>query len=153
MIMHGAVMAFESDHAMTMDGIVGPAVWKALLRAAARDNANHHGYTYAVASQHTPEYLTVWHNGRIILHTLANTGIPAAPTTVGTAAVYLKYSFQIMKGHQPGRLQVRRPGVLGLVLPRRARPCTTSRAAATATSRAWAAWSCPWPRPTTSGRT
>ena len=101
MIMHGAVMAFEADHAMTMDGIVGPAVWKALLRAAARDNANHHGYTYAVASQHTPEYLTVWHNGRILLHTLANTGIPAAPTTIGTAAVYLKYSFQIMRGTNP----------------------------------------------------
>jgi peptidoglycan hydrolase-like protein with peptidoglycan-binding domain len=101
LIIHGAVMAFESDHAMTMDGVVGPQVWKALLRAAARDNANRHGYTYAVASQHTPEYLSVWHNGRRILHTLANTGIPAAPTTIGTAAVYLKYTFQIMKGTNP----------------------------------------------------
>jgi hypothetical protein len=101
MIMHGAVMAFESDHDMTMDGIAGPAVWRALLRAAARDDANKHGYTYAVASQHAPEYLTVWHNGKIILHTLCNTGIPAAPTTVGTAAVYLKYTFQIMRGKNP----------------------------------------------------
>jgi hypothetical protein len=101
LIIHGAVMAFESDHAMTMDGVVGPQVWKALLRAAARDNSNRHGYTYAVASQHTPEYLSVWHNGRRILHTLANTGIPAAPTSIGTAAVYLKYSFQIMKGTNP----------------------------------------------------
>ncbi|MGH3409745.1 MAG: L,D-transpeptidase family protein [Streptosporangiaceae bacterium] len=101
LIIHGAVMAFEADHAMTMDGVAGPQVWKALLRAAARDNANRHGYTYAVASQHTPEYLSVWHNGRRILHTPANTGIPAAPTTIGTAAVYLKYSFQIMRGTNP----------------------------------------------------
>jgi peptidoglycan hydrolase-like protein with peptidoglycan-binding domain len=101
MIIHGAVMAFESDHGMTMDGVAGPAVWRAILRSAGRDDANRHGYTYAVASQHAPEYLSVWHNGRRILHTLANTGIPAAPTTVGTAAVYLKYSFQIMRGTNP----------------------------------------------------
>lgn len=101
MIIHGAVMAFESDHHLTMDGVVGPAVWKALLTAAARGTSNPHGYTYAVASQHSPESLTVWHNGKVILHTLANTGIPAAPTTVGTAAVYLRYTFQIMKGTNP----------------------------------------------------
>ncbi len=101
LIIHGAVMAFESDHGMTMDGVVGPEVWKTLLRAAARDTTNHHGYTYAVASQHAPEYLSVWHNGHRILHTLANTGIPAAPTAVGTAAVYLRYTFQIMKGTNP----------------------------------------------------
>jgi peptidoglycan hydrolase-like protein with peptidoglycan-binding domain len=108
-IMHGAVMAFESDHGMTLDGIAGPAVWKALLVAAAKDEANKHGYTYAVASQHTPEYLTVWHNGRIIFHNLANTGIPAAPTTIGTDAVYLKYTFQIMRGTNPDGSQYADP--------------------------------------------
>ena len=101
MIIHGAVMAFESDHGLAMDGVAGPHVWRALLRAAASDDANRHGYTYAVASQHNPETLSVYHNGRRILHTLANTGIPAAPTTIGTAAVYLKYSFQIMRGTNP----------------------------------------------------
>jgi lipoprotein-anchoring transpeptidase ErfK/SrfK len=101
MIIHGAVMAFEADHGLTMDGVAGPEVWKTLLSAADHDQANAHGYTYAVASQHTPETLTVWHNGRVILRTAANTGIPAAPTAVGTAAVYLKYRFQIMKGTNP----------------------------------------------------
>jgi peptidoglycan hydrolase-like protein with peptidoglycan-binding domain len=101
LIVHGAVMAFESDHDMTMDGIAGKEVWKALLTAAAKDQANTHGYSYARASQHTPETLTVWHNGKVILHTAANTGIPAAPTTVGTAPVYLKYTFQIMRGTNP----------------------------------------------------
>jgi peptidoglycan hydrolase-like protein with peptidoglycan-binding domain len=100
-ILTGAVMAFESDHSLTMDGVVGPQVWRTLLAAVAAGDNNKHGYTYALASQVQPETLTVWHNGKVILHTLANTGIPAAPTTIGTAPVYLKYSFQIMKGTNP----------------------------------------------------
>ena len=67
--------------------------------AANQDNT--HGYTYALASEGNPETLTVWHDGRVILQTLANTGIAAAPTTLGTAPVYLKYYFQIMKGKNP----------------------------------------------------
>jgi L,D-transpeptidase catalytic domain len=101
LIIHGAVMAFESEHAMTMDGIAGTGVWKALLKAAAKDETNTNGYTYARASQHSPESLTVWHDGHVVFKSLANTGIPAAPTTVGTAAVYLKYTFQIMRGKNP----------------------------------------------------
>jgi peptidoglycan hydrolase-like protein with peptidoglycan-binding domain len=100
-VLTGAVMAFESDHGLAMDGVAGPEVWRDLLSAVAKGQDNSHGYTYALASQVQPETLTVWHNGKVILHTLANTGIPAAPTTVGTAAVYLKYSFQIMKGTNP----------------------------------------------------
>jgi len=101
LIVHGAVMAFESDHGLTMDGVAGSQVWQSLLTAAAKDEANTHGYTYAIASQHYPETLTVWHDGHVILHTAANTGIPVSPTTVGTAAVYLRYTFQIMKGTNP----------------------------------------------------
>ena len=101
LLVTGAVMAFESDHGMTMDGDAGPGVWHALLAAAAAGAGNHHGYTYALASQAIPETLTVWHNGKVILHTAANTGISAAPTTVGTAPVYLRYTFQIMKGTNP----------------------------------------------------
>jgi len=100
-VLTGAVMAFESDHDLAMDGDAGPEVWRDLLSAVAKGQDNSHGYTYALASQVQPETLTVWHDGKVILHTLANTGIPAAPTTVGTAAVYLRYSFQIMRGKNP----------------------------------------------------
>jgi len=55
LITHGAVMAFEADHGMTMDGQAGPAVWAALLSAADKGQVNAHGYTYAVASQVQPE--------------------------------------------------------------------------------------------------
>jgi peptidoglycan hydrolase-like protein with peptidoglycan-binding domain len=101
LVLTGAVMAFESDHSLTMDGVVGRGVWNALLSAVAKGQNNPHGYTYALASQVSPETLTVWHNGKVILHTLANTGIPAAPTAIGTAPVYLRYTFQIMKGTNP----------------------------------------------------
>jgi peptidoglycan hydrolase-like protein with peptidoglycan-binding domain len=101
LIQTGAVMAFESDHGMTMDGVAGPAVWSALLKAVADGHDNSHGYTYALASEMSPETLTIWHNGRKVFRNLANTGIPVAPTTIGTAPVYLRYRFQIMKGTNP----------------------------------------------------
>jgi hypothetical protein len=101
LIVHGAIMAFESDHGLAMDGVAGTQVWQALLHAAAAHQVNTHGYSYALADQHYPEKLTVWHDGRVILHTAANTGIPVAPTAVGTDAVYLRYQSQIMKGTNP----------------------------------------------------
>jgi hypothetical protein len=97
----GAIMAFESDHGMQMDGQATPAVWTALLRAAAARQLNPNGYTYAVASQYQPESLTIWHDGREVFHSYANTGIPVSPTAVGTFPVYLRYRFQIMQGTNP----------------------------------------------------
>jgi len=100
-VLTGAVMAFESDHGLALDGVAGPEVWRALLAAVAAGDDNTHGYSYALASQVPPETLTVWHNGKEIFQSAANTGIAAAPTTVGTAPVYLKYTFQIMRGKNP----------------------------------------------------
>jgi hypothetical protein len=101
MVTTGAIMAFESDHGMDMNGEATPAVWSALLRAAAGQDANQHGYTYAIASQHAPETLTIWHDGREVFRNYANTGIPVAPTAVGTFPVYLRYRFQVMQGTNP----------------------------------------------------
>ena len=100
-IMQGAVMAFESDHGLGLDGVAGPQVWSAVLSAVAAGQDNSHGYTYAIASEDNPETLTIWHNGQVVLHTLANTGIGAAPTTLGTDPVYIRYYSQIMKGTNP----------------------------------------------------
>jgi hypothetical protein len=101
LILKGAVMAFEFDHDQTMDGIAGPAVWKALFAATAADQANTNGYTYAIASEHDPETLTIWHDGREVLHSLANTGIPGRTTVPGTFPVYLRYLNTIMRGTNP----------------------------------------------------
>ena len=97
----GAIRAFESVHGMTMDGIAGKAVWSRLLTAVAKGQKNPNGYTYALASQHYPETITIWHNGHVVLKSLANTGIPASPTADGTFPVYLKYYFSYMKGTNP----------------------------------------------------
>ncbi|HEX3387498.1 MAG TPA: L,D-transpeptidase family protein, partial [Streptosporangiaceae bacterium] len=101
LIMQGAIRAFQSNHGLTMTGVMTPALWRDVVQAAAAGKANPNGYTYALASKASPETLTVWHDGHIVMHTLANTGIPAAPTADGTFPVYLRYAFQIMKGTNP----------------------------------------------------
>jgi peptidoglycan hydrolase-like protein with peptidoglycan-binding domain len=101
LILAGAVMAFQSQHGLTMNGVPGPAVWADLFRAARAGHRNAAGYTYALASKVIPETLTIWHNGHVVMSTPANTGIPVAPTSDGTYPVYLRYRFQIMRGFNP----------------------------------------------------
>ena len=101
-ILHvGAIRAFESVHGMTMDGIAGKTFWSRLFTAVAKGQKNPNGYTYALANQHYPDMLTIWHNGKVVLKSAANTGIPAAPTVDGTFPVYLKFYFSYMKGTNP----------------------------------------------------
>jgi hypothetical protein len=97
----GAIWAFESVYGLTMDGQAGHAVWSELLTAVAQGKHNPNGYTYALASQNSPENLKIWHNGRLVLTSPSNTGIPASPTADGTFPVYLRYYYQVMKGTNP----------------------------------------------------
>ena len=97
----GAVTGFEADHGLPTDGDVGSKVWAALLSAAHALQVNEHGYSYAIADQHIPETLTIWHDGRRVFHSLANTGIGVRPTPVGTFPVYEKLPFQVMTGTNP----------------------------------------------------
>ena len=102
MVLAGAVMAFQSEHNMTIDGNLTPQLWNALFQAAARGEQNQNGYTYAIASKRRPETLTIWHDGRIVLRTAWPT--PASRcrrqwtarsrSTSGSA-------FQIMSGTNP----------------------------------------------------
>jgi peptidoglycan hydrolase-like protein with peptidoglycan-binding domain len=100
-ILTGAVMAFESNQGLAMDGVAGPEVWNALLHAVAKGQDNPNGYTYAYVSEGSPETLTIWHNGQEVESTPANTGIPGRTTALGTYPVYLKYQHQIMRGTDP----------------------------------------------------
>jgi peptidoglycan hydrolase-like protein with peptidoglycan-binding domain len=102
MLDQGAIRAFESVQGLTMDGVAGPDVWAHLLTAAAKHQVNPNGYSYALASQDSPhESLKVWHNGKLILNTPANTGISGANTADGTFPVYERLQFQVMKGTNP----------------------------------------------------
>ena len=97
----GAITGFEADHGLTPDGVASRAVWAALLTAAAKGQRNTHGYSYAIASESLPETLTIWHNGRKVFSSLANTGIGVRPTGLGTFPVYEKMTFQVMTGTNP----------------------------------------------------
>ena len=101
-LVNGAVRAFEYNQGLTMDGDAGPQVWSALLTAVAKDKTNPSGYTYALATQGSSnESLQVWHDGKRILDTPANTGIPASSTPDGTFPVYLRYQVTQMRGLNP----------------------------------------------------
>ena len=105
----GAVRAFESVAGLTMDGYAGHTVWSDLLSAVANGKHNPNGYTYALTSQALPETIKIWHNGRLVLQSAANTGIPASPTADGTFPVYLRYYFQVMQGTNPDGSQYADP--------------------------------------------
>jgi hypothetical protein len=100
-VVRGAVMAFESQHGMTIDGDVNAKLWNRLFKAEQQGQLNPKGYTYAVASKNIPESLTIWHDGHVVFHSLANTGIPVSPTVDGSFPVYEKLPFQIMSGTNP----------------------------------------------------
>jgi hypothetical protein len=62
-------------------------------------------------SETLPETLTLWHNGRIILQTPINTGIPGRATNLGTYPVYLHLSSTTMSGVDPDGTRYSDPDV------------------------------------------
>jgi hypothetical protein len=100
-IVRGAVMAFQSQHGLTINGDLTPKLWSALFLAMQRHDLNKNGYTYALVNKGSPETLTIYHDGRQVIRTLANTGIPVSPTVDGTFPVYLRLRNQIMQGTNP----------------------------------------------------
>jgi hypothetical protein len=100
-LVRGAVMAFKAQHRMAINPDTTRKFWHKLFAAAQAGQRNRAGYTYAIASKGAPENLTIWHDGRVVLRSLANTGIPVAPTASGTFPVYLRYRYQVMRGTNP----------------------------------------------------
>jgi peptidoglycan hydrolase-like protein with peptidoglycan-binding domain len=107
----GAVMAFEQSEGLATDGIAGPDVWKALINAVVKGEKSTFGYTFVMVSETEPENIHVWHNGRIVVHGLVNTGIPAAPTATGTYAVYEHLTVTTMSGRNPDGTPYHDPGI------------------------------------------
>ncbi len=100
-VLRGAVMAFESQHGLAIDGVPGTAVWQALLAARFHRQFNTAGYNYALATESSPETLTVYHNGRVVMRSAANTGINGRGTATGTFPVYERLRSQTMRGTNP----------------------------------------------------
>jgi hypothetical protein len=100
-LMKGAVMAFENDHGLAVDGIPGPEVWKTLIEASMKNEQSKFGYTFVYVTESEPEHIEVWHSGKDVVSGPANTGLPQAPTALGTYAVYERETSGTMSGTNP----------------------------------------------------
>jgi len=110
-IEQGAIMAFEDQHNMTSDGTLGPKVWQALVQAALSGQRNTFGYTFVSVSMALPERLSLWHNGRVLMTPLVNTGIAASPTATGVYPVFLREKVGTMSGTNPDGTKYHDPGI------------------------------------------
>jgi lipoprotein-anchoring transpeptidase ErfK/SrfK len=105
-------MQFENSVNLTTDGIAGPDVWTHLLEAVRTHHGNTQPYDYVYVQKNPePENVTVYSNGARVYNTLANTGIPAAPTPDGTWPVYVRYTLTTMTGTNPNGSHYSDPGI------------------------------------------
>ena len=90
--LRGLIMSFEADHGITPNGRITTGLWSSLLSAVATNSMNSGGYNYALMNKSAPELLTIWHDGKVVLKSQANTGIAGSPTPDGTFTVYPGYA-------------------------------------------------------------
>jgi lipoprotein-anchoring transpeptidase ErfK/SrfK len=101
-ITKGAIMNFENQNGMAVDGVAGPAVWTALLKDVAANTINTASYDYVYVSKTLPENLTVYVNGNPQYTNIAvNTGAPGADTVDGTYPVFEHVTSSRMVGTNP----------------------------------------------------
>jgi L,D-transpeptidase-like protein/putative peptidoglycan binding protein len=110
-ITRGAVMMFQHDHELAVDGVAGPHVWRALLSDAIAGRRRTDGYSFVYVHRNLPQSLNLWHNGRTILSSPGNTGVPAAPTQLGTFPVFEHIPVGTMSGRNPDGTRYHDPGV------------------------------------------
>jgi hypothetical protein len=110
-ITRGAVMMFQHDKGLEVDAIPGPRVWRALLADAIAGKRRHDGYSYVYVHSTVPQSLTLWHNGQTILRSPGNTGVPAAPTQLGTFPVFEHIPVGTMSGTNPDGSHYNDPGI------------------------------------------
>jgi L,D-transpeptidase catalytic domain len=110
-ITRGAVMMLENTHGLAVDGVAGPAVWHALISDALADKRLDTGYSYVYVHRNLPQSLNLWHDGQIILSSAGNTGVPAAPTQLGTFPVFEHIPIGTMSGTNPNGTHYNDPGI------------------------------------------
>ncbi|HXQ76118.1 MAG TPA: L,D-transpeptidase family protein [Acidimicrobiales bacterium] len=101
-ITKGAVMDFENQNGLTVDGLAGTHVWSALLADLAAGKVDTEPYTYVFVTKQLPETLTLYENGNPVLQDIrVNTGAPGADTTDGTYPVFEHVVSSRMQGTNP----------------------------------------------------
>jgi hypothetical protein len=110
-ITRGALMMFQDNHKLTVDGFAGQQVWKALLADAIAGKRRTAGYSYVYVHRNVPQLLTLWHNGHTVLTSPGNTGVPSAPTKLGTFPVFEHLASGTMSGTNPDGSHYNDPGI------------------------------------------
>ena len=110
-ITRGAVMMFQHDHGLTVDGIAGPPVWHAAIADAISGKQKLGGYSYVYVHRNVPQLLTLWHSGHVVMTSPGNTGVPAAPTQLGTWPVFEHIPVGRMSGRNPDGTHYDDPGI------------------------------------------
>ncbi|HEY7965865.1 MAG TPA: L,D-transpeptidase family protein [Solirubrobacteraceae bacterium] len=110
-IVRGAVMRFEQDHSLAVDGTAGPLVWHALLSDAIAGRRTHVPYSYVFVKVKLPQLLTLWSAGHVVLTSAGNTGIPSRPTAAGTFPVFEHIAVGTMSGTNPDGSHYNDPGI------------------------------------------
>jgi peptidoglycan hydrolase-like protein with peptidoglycan-binding domain len=110
-ITKGAVMKFEDENGLTVDGVAGPSVWHALLDYAMAGKRLDSGYSYVYVHREVPETMTLWHDGRVVESSPANTGIAGAETELGTFEVFEHLPEGTMSGTNPDGSHYEDPGI------------------------------------------
>jgi lipoprotein-anchoring transpeptidase ErfK/SrfK len=85
--------------------------WKLLLGRLGSGKFATGPYAYVDVSETRPETMTLYVDGVVNTVSRANTGIYAAPSTVGSFFVYLKFRSQTMRGTNPDGSKYNDPGV------------------------------------------
>ncbi len=101
-ITKGALMSFENQSGLTVDGLAGRQVWTTLLADVSANKMDANPYTYVFVSKQLPEALTLFENGTPTLVNIpVNTGAPGADTAAGTFPVFEHVVSSRMQGTNP----------------------------------------------------
>jgi peptidoglycan hydrolase-like protein with peptidoglycan-binding domain len=103
-ITKGAVMNFENQAGLTVDGVAGPQVWTALLADVNANKLNANPYDYVFVSKTLPVAMTLFSNGTAdpqLTNVAVNTGVPGADTVDGTYPVFEHVVSSRMQGTNP----------------------------------------------------
>ena len=110
-IVRAAIMAFENEHGLTVDAFAGRRVWQALIADVIAGKPRTEGYSYVYVHSAVPQSLNLWHEGEIVLTSPGNTGVPAAPTQLGTFPVFEHIPIGTMSGTNPDGSHYHDPGI------------------------------------------
>ena len=101
-ITKGALMNFENQNGLTVDGLAGQHVWTTLLADQAANKVNADPWTYVFVSKQLPVAMTLFENGApTMVNVPVNTGVPGADTADGTYPVFEHVVSSRMQGTNP----------------------------------------------------